>query len=125
MSKFLIEQSNRTPNIEGDSEEGTLFIKGKSLPEDARSFYLPFAEWLEELYETKSDTIKVSIELEYYNTSTSKMLMNLLMKLESLKATKKIEVDWRFDEDDLDMEETGHDFQKIIGDVLTMTPLKI
>lgn len=120
MSKYFVEESFKTPEISGDSDLGILKLSGRSLPEDAKSFYQPFKEWLQELYASPSESIDVSIELEYYNTASSKLIVNMLLSLEKLQSTKKVSVLWLHDEDDIEMEETGQDFKNLIGDMITI-----
>jgi len=120
MNNYKVGETFKTPTIEGSISDGILSMKGRSLPEDAKTFYMPFREWLSRFYESPAKEIKVTIQLEYYNTATSKLLINLLLRLEQLKEIKPVSVDWIYDEDDLEMEETGQDFKNLIGDMITM-----
>ena len=118
MSKIFIEETFKTPEISGDSELGKLRLAGRSLPEDAKAFYQPFKEWLQDLYVTPAEIIEVVIELEYYNTASSKLIVNMLLSLEKIQSKKKVSVVWIHDEDDIEMEETGQDFKNLIGDMI-------
>ncbi len=120
MSKIFIEESFKTPEIKGDAQLGQLSLKGRSLPEDAKTFYQPFKKWLQELYSSPSDSIDVVIELEYYNTASSKLIVNMLLSLEKLQSSKKVSVLWLYDEDDIEMEETGQDFKNLIGEMIVI-----
>lgn len=122
-NEYKVEETFKTPFIHGNIEEGFFHIKGKSLPEDAKSFYLPFRTWLQDFYNSNAKNIKAIIELEYYNTATSKVIINLLLKLNELKESKNVLIEWRYEEDDIEMEETGLDFQNLIGDILIMKPI--
>ena len=124
MDNYKVGETFKTPTIDGSISNGTLIMKGRSLPEDAKAFYLPFREWLNRFYESTAEEIKVTIQLEYYNTATSKLLINLLLKLEKLQEKKPVTVEWIYDEDDLEMEETGNDFKNLIGDMITMKAIK-
>ena len=123
MNTYKVDETFKTPAIIGNVEEGTLLMKGRSLPENAKSFYMPFREWLLHYYSSPAKKLVVIIQLEYYNTATSKLLVNLLLKLEKLKDKKEVVVEWRYDEDDLEMEETGLDFKNLIGDMILMKPV--
>lgn len=118
MSTFFIEETFKTPKIAGDSEKGELLLAGRSLPEDAKAFYQPFKEWLQELYISPSNSIEVTIELEYYNTASSKLIVNMLLNLEKLQTKKKVVINWLHDEDDIEMQETGQDFKNLIGEII-------
>jgi len=124
-NSFIAIETEKSPEIIGDIEKGTLSIVGKSLPEDARSFFSPFQNWLGEFYKSKADILQVSIELEYYNTVSSKVLVNMMREMKTLQLSRKIQIEWRYDQDDIEMEETGNDFRKLVGDILVMTPIEL
>ena len=56
--------------------------------------------------------VDVSIRLEYFNTSSSKCLMDLLKRVEQSAA--EATVLWYYEEDDEDMLEAGEDYDAII-----------
>ncbi|MBD3638009.1 MAG: DUF1987 domain-containing protein [Crocinitomicaceae bacterium] len=122
MSEFYRKETHRTPKINGSIKDGKIEIVGRSLPEDAKEFYLPFRDWLLELFVSDTKEITVYLELEYFNTATSKIIIDMLLNLEKLKVNKKVSVTWAYDEDDLEMEETGHDFVSLLGDMVTLKP---
>ena len=119
-NNYFVEETFKTPRIKGDISAGVVEIVGKSLPEDAKSFYRPFREWFQKFYTSDIENIRAIIQLEYYNTATSKVLINILLKLNELKEHKNVTIEWRYDEDDLEMEETGMDFKNLIGDIFIM-----
>ena len=81
---------------------------------------MPFRDWLLELFVSDTKDINVYLELEYFNTATSKIIIDMLLSLEKLRVNKTVSVTWAFDEDDLEMEETGHDFVSLLGDMVTL-----
>jgi len=55
------------------------------------------------------------MKLEYFNTSSSKCILDLLKRLEKInQAGSKVSVNWYFESEDEDMEEAGEDYQAII-----------
>ena len=57
----------------------------------------------------------MNIKLEYFNTSSSKCILDVLKKLEGIhKSGSEVIINWHFEEDDEDMEEAGEDYQAII-----------
>ena len=57
----------------------------------------------------------VNIRLEYFNTSSSKCILDVFKKLEAIhKAKNEVEVNWYYEEDDEDMLEAGEDYESII-----------
>ena len=123
--KLLIEETKKTPLIKGDLEEGFVLIQGKSIPEDAKDFYLPLFNWMVDLVETSAPSIKIQVDLEYFNTSTSSILLNLFRLIEKISHKKKAEIIWIYEEDDIDMEEVGLDYKLMIGDILTLKSKRI
>jgi hypothetical protein len=56
------------------------------------------------------------VGLEYFNTSSSKCLLDIFRKLESLSKSGKseIKVIWLYEEEDEDMMEAGDDYKTIV-----------
>src|SRR5262249_48357005 len=90
---------------------GILEIDGESYPENAMKFYKPVFNWLSEyLTETKKDIV-FNFKLEYFNTSSSKCILNILEMLEEAHSNgRKVELNWYHREDDDDMLESGQEF---------------
>ena len=115
MKSISIDGSPKTPEVNFDYEKGTLEIKGRSIPENSIEFYKPMIDWLEEYAKDPQSKTIVNIQLEYFNTSSSKCILDVFKKLEVLaKDGKDVEVNWYYEEDDEDMLEAGEDYQSII-----------
>jgi hypothetical protein len=98
-----------------DSEKGILEIKGRSIPENAIEFYKPLVDWLDDYAKTPQKQTDVNIQLEYFNTSSSKCILDVFKKLEAVrKDDNKVTVKWYYEEDDEDMLEAGEDYQSIL-----------
>lgn len=116
METLLIEGSAKTPTIKFDAEQGIIEIKGRSIPENSIEFYKPLVEWLDEYAAKPQAKTAVNIQLEYFNTSSSKCLLDLFKKLEGMhKSGNDITIKWYYEEDDEDMLEAGEDYQSIIN----------
>jgi hypothetical protein len=115
MEPIIIEGTPKTPTVEFNAEQGKVEIKGRSIPENSVEFYNPLIAWLEEYGNNAKEETQVNIQLEYFNTSSSKCILDVFKKLESLaKAGNNINVNWYYEEDDEDMLEAGEDYQSII-----------
>jgi hypothetical protein len=115
MDKITIEGTSKTPTIIFDSEAGLLELKGRSIPENSIEFYKPVVESLDKYSQEPKDKTSVNIQLEYFNTSSSKCILDLFKKLESIHKTgKDVVINWFYEEDDEDMLEAGEDYQAII-----------
>lgn len=116
MENLTLEGSAKTPTINFDATSGKLELRGRSIPENSVEFYKPLNEWIENYGATPAGETSVDVKLEYFNTSSSKCILDLFKKLEAISGDKtKVTVNWFFEEDDEDMEEAGQDYKAIIG----------
>ena len=108
MSIYLHEGTSDLPSITLDKSDATFEIAGASFPEDARDFYAPVLEWIEEFAENPLDELCLRFKLTYYNTSSSKIIHAIFEKFESLYDNGcKLSVKWHYESDDEDMYEAG------------------
>lgn len=114
MENLVIEASNYTPAISFDAQSHVLDIRGKSYPENTWEFYTRVFKWLElYLKNEASADITVNIELIYFNSSSSKVLLDLFDLLEESAADgKTITVNWVYDAEDEDALEFGEEFKE-------------
>ncbi len=108
--------SQKTPTINFDADTGTIEMKGRSIPENAIEFYRPLVKWLDEYASVSKDVTEANIQLEYFNTSSSKCILDVFKKLEVInqKEGKSVIINWFYEEDDEDMLEAGEDYQSIL-----------
>lgn len=114
MENLTLEGSAKTPSVTFDANAGKLEIRGRSIPENSIEFYRPLNEWIDAYASGPKAATVVDIKLEYFNTSSSKCILDLFKKLEKLNGNSEVNVNWYFEEDDEDMEEAGQDYQAII-----------
>jgi hypothetical protein len=115
MDPIKIEGTPKTPTVEFDAVSGKIDIKGRSIPENSIEFYKPLVDWLDHYAESPSAKTEVNIQLEYFNTSSSKCILDVFKKLEVVfKANKDVVINWYYEEDDEDMLEAGEDYQSIL-----------
>ena len=115
MEALIIEGTAKTPSVRFEAGQGTIEIKGKSIPENSIEFYKPLVDWLEEYGKSPAALTKVNIQLEYFNTSSSKCILDVFKKLEAIyKAKNEVIINWYYEEDDEDMLEAGEDYESII-----------
>ncbi len=116
METISIEGTAKTPTILFDLLKGHLEIKGRSIPENSIEFYKPLIEALEKYATRPQSNTNVNIQLEYFNTSSSKCILDVFKKLEAIhKNGNEIVINWHYEEDDEDMLEAGEDYQAIIN----------
>lgn len=115
MKTLHIPGTEDTPNIVLDEDTNTLEISGRSIPEDAVRFFQPILDWLQEYSETPKPQTNVVFRLEYFNTASSKLILDMLLMLEELHNNgSEVNVSWYYMEDDEDMYEAGEEYSDLI-----------
>lgn len=113
---FTLEATKETPNVNLDADSNTFEITGRSFPLNAKGFYLPILEWLEEYAKSPNGKTEFTFKLEYFNTPSSKSISDILKSLKVIKeAGNEVVVNWHYEEDDLDILDLGHVFARMVG----------
>ena len=74
---------------------------------------------MEEYGGTPAEKTIVNVQLEYFNTSSSKCILDVFKKLEAIhKAKNDVIINWHYEEDDEDMLEAGEDYESSSGCLL-------
>lgn len=115
MEVIILEGTPKTPTIEFKPSEGYLLLRGRSIPENSIEFYKPLIEGLDAYFSSPQSKTTVDIQLEYFNTSSSKCVLDVLKKLEAINGNSEVIINWYYEEDDEDMLEAGEDYQAIIN----------
>lgn len=111
MEIINLEGTEDTPKIILDKENGIFEISGRSLPEDSAEFYQPILDWIEGYGENSNPQTNFVFKLEYFNTASSKLILDVLSALEDIDG---MSITWYFHEDDEDMEEAGEEFSELV-----------
>jgi hypothetical protein len=115
MTALIIEGTEDTPRVEFIPETGIYMLSGRSLPEDVMTFYQPVFEWLDGFAIHGGSQIQLQIKLEYFNTASSKVILDILMKLEEmLSEGKDVSVSWHYADSDTDMLEAGEEYADLV-----------
>ena len=80
MEPIIIEGTPKTPTVKFDSTEGVFEIKGRSIPENSVEFYKPLVDWLDTYKESPLTKTVVNVRLEYFNTSSSKCILDVIQE---------------------------------------------
>jgi hypothetical protein len=116
MEKIAIESTPKTPAVNFDFNTGIFELKGRSIPENSIEFYKPIFESLDQYCTVPRPTTTVNIQLEYFNTSSSKCILDVFKRLETIhKSGNQLIINWYYEQDDEDMLEAGEDYQAIIN----------
>lgn len=114
MDLMKITATANSPLIDFDRHAGVLRIEGKSFVENAFEFYKPLLATLAEYIKSPQPSTIVHIKLVYFNTSSSKCILDVLRELERLKPSSEVKLVWYYEREDDDMLEVGKDYREIV-----------
>lgn len=115
MEAIKIMNTDDTPKIILDPANDIFEISGRSLPEDVATFYSPVLQWLDKYAQNPNPKTVVCFKLVYFNTASSKALLDILMKLEEIhEKGHDILIKWFYPDDDEDMQEAGEEYAEIV-----------
>lgn len=120
LPSLYIEETQRTPTVNLDYEQGLLEITGyRSMPEVSIKFYEPVLEWVDKyvILSDRRDTV-VSIKLEYFNTSSGKCLVDILKRMDVFASKgHQVTLKWYYEQDDEDMAKSAEDMAACVKHV--------
>ncbi len=115
MRNLIIEPTSKTPKIILNADVNVFEISGRSIPEDSVGFYRKVIDWIDDYAKNPNPKTNFKFQLEYFNTSSSKCLLDVFRRLEKMyKSGHQIEITWCYDADDEDMKETGEDYKALL-----------
>jgi len=110
---FYLEKSktSSTPYILVDEEKKYIQIKGESYGEHIIEHYTDLNEWLEDSFNEVCDGFTFDCEMSYFNSSTSKLLMDILLLIDDCAADgNSITVNWICEDGNDIIIECGEDY---------------
>lgn len=113
MDDLFIEATKKTPEVR-TSCKGFIQISGRSIPEDPLKFYEPLKRWIEDYSKNPASQTEVCVQLEYFNSGTSKILLTLLRQLVELKPRSEVKIKWCYESGDDDIYERGDYFSSLL-----------
>jgi hypothetical protein len=114
MDNLLIESTKKTPEIAFNAD-GRFRISGRSIPEDASKFYDELFDWVYNYSQNPAESTTVDIELEYFNSGSSKALLHILRMLaEFARKGNKLTINWYYEQGDDDIMERGEYYESIL-----------
>jgi Domain of unknown function (DUF1987). len=117
MNNLEVAETIATPAISFNASTGRLFINGKSIPENVFDFYTPILSWIDEYSATPTSQTVLELKLEYFNTSSSKRIFDIMKRMEKLAMSdlSKVTIIWYYEEDDEDIYFAGNDYKAILN----------
>ncbi len=110
MQDLVIPATSSTPALAFKAAAGTLRLAGESFPEHAARFYAPALDWVRRYMADERRALAVDCRLNYFNTSSSKCIMDLFDLLDQYaRGGARVRVNWHFAPEDDDLRETGEE----------------
>ncbi len=67
--------------------------------------------------------VEVKIHLHYFNTTSSKFILDIFKRFENFKSEKiDVKINWYFQSDDVDLEEAGLNYSEIVNVPFILIP---
>jgi hypothetical protein len=119
MVKLELKETATTPYVNFDHASGVLKIDGRSIPENVIDFYHPILRWIDEYSKTPAEKTEITLKFEYFNTSSSKRIFDIMKKLEKMATDtgRRVVINWYYEEDDEDIFFAGNDYKALISKV--------
>ncbi len=114
MTELRISATKSTPEIVLNPD-GMIRVRGRAIHENIISFFKPVEEWVNEYIKTPADVTCIDISLEYFNSASAKLLIQLFQKISYVQLkNKKFLVNWYYEEGDEDILERGEYFSSVL-----------
>lgn len=105
-----------TPAIILDKSTGEMSFSGRSLPEDVLKIYQPVQDWFKEYCQDPNPETEIVFNLDYYNSSTSRIIVKLLIETEKIhNNTSKVHILWYYRANDEVMKNRGLELKSVVN----------
>jgi len=114
MNELRIQATQSSPEILLNPE-GMIRIRGRSIHENMFEFFKPVEDWVNEYIKNPADLTCVDMSLEYFNSASAKLLIQLFQKISHVQLkNKKFIINWYYEEGDEDIFERGEYFSSVL-----------
>lgn len=105
------EKTGSTPYVLVDEDKHYMKFEGECYHENVSDFFKEITEWLNAYLESDFGHLTFDCELQYFNSSTAKLLLNILVQMDShASEDKPVTVNWLTTADNDIIIECGEDF---------------
>ena len=112
------QKTTSTPYVLIDEEKGYMKMEGRSFHENIIELFKEICDWLDNYLLSDFEVFTFDCAMDYFNSSTVKALLNMIMKMDRCASNNKIIVNWITTKDNEIVIECGEDFREEI-EVLT------
>ena len=113
MEPLVLAKTKKTPGVK--FEDGLIILDGRSTTNDPVSFYKQLQEWINHYSNHPAEFTAIDIKLEYFDTASSKHILDLLKTLDiGYKKGNKMVINWYYEQGDDDMHDIGIYFESFV-----------
>lgn len=110
---LYIKGTTKTPEV--DFSSGVIQLSGRSIPEDAVSFFQPLVRWVNDYVGQPEKFTKVNFKIEYINSGSNRFIFAIFKLLDDCyQKGNDITITWYYEEDDDTIKGLGKDFQSLL-----------
>ena len=113
MNRLYIPGTNSTAQVDFDQSNGSMLLKGVSIPENADQFFRPLHEWTDQFIKTHTGAVNLNIYLTYFNTTTVRHLLPFMQRLIQ-HFRNSLVVTWQYEETDEELLERGEELSDVL-----------
>ncbi len=113
IERFVSLADNDTPEIMLDAETGKMEFKGRSIPENAVTFYKPVNDWLREYALNPQENTEITFNLDYFNTASDKQIAKLMLAFEKISDKTNLRIIWLYHKGDYEMMNEGLKYKEL------------
>ena len=114
--EYLADEKNTLPYVFLNEKTGEITIKGRSTSTGAEVLFEEIIEYVKKFLSTNFKNMAINVDLEFFNTPTSKKLLELFKLIKNSSNTNGfiMLINWYFEKDDEDMIDAGEDYESIL-----------
>jgi len=113
--KIILEETQDTPKIILDKENGLFEISGRSLPENAIKFFAPILNWMEDYLKSPNQLTIFEFKLDYFNSASIKSIYEIIKVLEKIsKNNFQVNIIWYYVNDDELIKNRGLEIKEML-----------
>lgn len=115
MNDLLIGSSVEDGAVSLKYSSGELVFEGRFMPENTKEYFEPIAQWVSNYISNPQPKTELIFKLDYFNTSFSKKLLDLMSSFEELKESgKDVSAQWFYKKNDDDLLEAGKGYAEMV-----------
>ena len=120
---YIKGKTGRSPLVDFKAT-GELLLEGRSICEDPLEFYTPVIDWVKALKENPPKSIILKIQLDFFNTASSKILIHLFSIFDSIhKKGNEVKIIWYYNSGDEEILQAGMDYESLIDVPFTLVEI--